>query len=103
MSAKEILNQYANGEISLEAANKALAEAGAGFHLEPSKVTGGWTEQEMKEGFMPGKPSEVLPDRPDMKRRMDLAGKTVIQRTKGARYEVTYANDGYALVAKLIK
>lgn len=97
MSINEIMEKYTKGEISMDVANEALKEAGAEFHLEPAQ--GGWTETEKKEGFMPGEKAEVLPDRPDMSRRKDLAGQTVIQRTKAGQYAVTYAEDGYALKA----
>lgn len=36
-SINEILRDYTAGETDLEAANAALAEAGAGFHLEPGR------------------------------------------------------------------
>lgn len=98
-NATEILLKYGNGEISLEAANKALDEMGAGYHLEPSKATDGWTEAEMKEGFLPGEKKEDLPDMIDGKRRKDLAGQTVIQRIKGATYAVSYDEDGYFVKA----
>lgn len=38
---------------SIEEINKALKAAGANFHLNPDGGVAGWTEQEMKEGFIP--------------------------------------------------
>lgn len=90
----EILAKYNNMEISLEDANRALAELKAGYHLEPNG-DGGWTEAEMKEGFMPGENHEVRPDEVDPSRRKDLAGQTVMVRTKTATYAVTYDDMGY--------
>lgn len=34
---KEILSKFSAGELTLESANNALANAGAGFHLDPRK------------------------------------------------------------------
>lgn len=39
---------------SIDEINEALKEAGANFHLNPDGGVAGWTEQEMKEGFIPG-------------------------------------------------
>lgn len=98
MNATEILTKYSNGEITLEAANLALDEIGAGYHLEP-KATDGWTAEEMAQGFRPGVPAKARPDAPDMSRRNDLAGQTVMQETKTATYAVTYDENGYAVKA----
>ena len=38
----------------IEAINAELKNAGANFHLNPDGGVSGWTEQEMKEGFIPG-------------------------------------------------
>lgn len=38
---------------SIDEINEALKEAGANFHLNPDGGVSGWTEQEMKEGFIP--------------------------------------------------
>lgn len=99
----EIVLQYTNKEITLEEANKALTEADAGFFLKPNAATG-WTEEEKKAGFIYNDdPVEVLPDRPDMSRRTDLAGLAVIQKTKAGQYEVSYDADGYAFRATRMK
>ena len=37
MSINEILNKYTAGEMGLEETNKALKDAGAGYHLDPNK------------------------------------------------------------------
>ena len=34
---KEVLGKFSAGELTLESANNALANAGAGFHLDPTK------------------------------------------------------------------
>lgn len=38
---------------SIEEINAELKAAGANFHLNPDGSVAGWTEQEMKEGFIP--------------------------------------------------
>lgn len=38
---------------SIEEINEALKAAGANFHLNPDGGVAGWTEQEMKKGFIP--------------------------------------------------
>ena len=48
MNAYKILNQYSNGEISLEDANKALKEMNTGFYLDPTKND--LTAEEIKNG-----------------------------------------------------
>ena len=41
----------------------------------------------------------TIPERPDLRRRKDLAGQVVRQKTKGGLYDVTYNEDGYAVKA----
>ena len=48
MNAYKILNQYSNGEISLEEANNALKKMNTGFHLDPAKND--LTAEEIKNG-----------------------------------------------------
>jgi hypothetical protein len=94
---EEILAKYTSGEVNAEETNKALKEAGANFSVDPAKATEGWTEAEMKEGFRDPDPNAPkLPMGPDMSRRKDLAGQTIIQYTKKGRYEVSYDELGYA-------
>ena len=50
----EIINEGKATGKSIEEINKELKEAGANFHLNPDGGVSGWTEQEMKEGFIPG-------------------------------------------------
>lgn len=50
----EIINEGKATGKTIEAINKELKEAGANFHLNPDGGIAGWTEQEMKEGFIPG-------------------------------------------------
>ena len=50
----EIITEGKAAGKSIEEINEALKEAGANFHLNPDGGVAGWTEQEMKEGFIPG-------------------------------------------------
>ena len=98
--ATSIINDYKEGRKTLEEANKELAEIGAGFSLNPEKGTGVWTEEEMKEGFRgTEEPGEVLLEKPDMKRRPELAGMVVRQKTKMGQFDVHYNENGYAVKA----
>ena len=46
---------------------------------------------------------EKLPKTPDMRRREDLAGQTVAQRTLSGKYNVTYDDLGYAQKATKVE
>ena len=104
---KDIINKYKNGEISIEEANAQLKEAGAGYFFKPM------TDEERDEkkaredalGFF--EPEErgfarkpVYPQEPDMSKKPELAGYTVIQKTVAGLFEVTYDEAGYAVEAK---
>lgn len=49
----DIINEGKKNGKTIDEINEALKEAGANFHLNPEGIAG-WTEQEMKEGFIPG-------------------------------------------------
>lgn len=49
----EIINEGKATGKSIDEINEALKEAGANFHLNLDGGVVGWTEQEMKEGFIP--------------------------------------------------
>ena len=49
----DIINEGKTTGKSIDEINEALKEAGATFHLNPDGGVSGWTEQEMKEGFIP--------------------------------------------------
>ena len=102
----EIMEKYKAGEITLEEANEQLKSAGAAFHLEPmtDEERAAKKQREDEEGFIPAtEAAEVLPKTPDMRRRKELAGQVVRQRTKAGRYDVTYDEDGYAVKAKRVQ
>lgn len=49
----DIINEGKAAGKTIEAINAELKAAGANFHLNPDGSVAGWTEQEMKEGFIP--------------------------------------------------
>lgn len=88
---------------TVEEINKELKEAGANFHLSSLEGNGGWTEQEMKEGFIPGAPAEDAHRTLDMSRKMEFAGTKQIQWIPGGKFEVEYDANGYAKRAVKVK
>lgn len=50
----EIINECKAAGKSIEEVNAELKAAGANFNLTPDGFVAGWTEQEMKEGFIHG-------------------------------------------------
>ena len=102
----EIIGKYTAGEKTLEETNEELKAAGAGFHLvhmtEEERTA--QKQREDEEGFIPAtEEAEVLPKTPDMRRRKELAGQVVRQKTKTGVYDVTYDEDGYAVKAKRVQ
>ena len=97
----DIMEQYKAGKITVEEANAKLKEAGAGFSLNPEKnPAGGWTKEEMEQGFTPAAGEHVVyPHKPDLSRRKELAGQVVEQKTNAGRFDVTYDELGYAVKA----
>lgn len=96
----KIINEGKATGKTIETINKELKEAGANFHLNPDDSVANWTEDEMREGFIPAETEpETLPQTLDTRRREDLAGTVQIQRIVGATYEVTYDEDGYFIKA----
>lgn len=49
----EIINEGKKQGAPVEAINAELKAAGANFHLNPDGGVAGWTEDEMREGFVP--------------------------------------------------
>ena len=101
----EIMEKYKAGEITVEEANKQLRQQGANFHLEPmtDEERAAKKQREDELGFIPAtEEAEVLPKTPDMRRRKELAGQVVRQKTKSGLYDVTYDADGYAVKARRV-
>ena len=101
----EIMEKYKAGEITVEEANKQLRQQGANFHLEPmtDEERAAKKQREDELGFIPAtEEAKPLPKTPDMRRRPDLAGQVVRQKTKSGLYDVTYNEDGYAVKASRV-
>ena len=89
-----ILNGKKSGK-RVEEINKELAEAGATFHLN-DKSFGSWTEEEMKEGFIPAdeEPSDVVHLHDVMRFKPELAGQTITVSVAEGKYEITFNENG---------
>lgn len=94
----EILRKYGDGEITREEANAELDKLDAGIHLQ-EKGEGGWTDQEMAEGFLPPaeEQPEKLPEGLDHSRHVERANLTVLQRTRMGTFATSYNEKGYAV------
>lgn len=91
-----------NGE-SIEVINTKLKEAGANFHLNPDGGVAGWTEDEMREGFIPAEkePEDVKHLHDVMRYDTEKAGETLrIQCAEGV-YDVTW--DVYGHPKKVVR
>ena len=84
-----------NGK-TIEEINDALEAAGANFFIDPNVRTAGWTEDEMREGFIP---AEAEPE--DVKHlhdylRRDLAKANTEEEiwVPEGHYRITFDEDG---------
>lgn len=98
----EIMSKYNAGEITREQANEELKEYGISLLPLTEEERHDKKVREDAEGFfnpedMGFERKPTYPKRPDMSRRMDLAGKTVKQMTTAGEFAVTYDEDGYAV------
>lgn len=93
----KIINEGKKNGKSIEAINAELEAAGANFYLDPNGRPTGWTEQEMKEGFIP---AEKEPE--DAKHMYDYfsynpanAGQTIRVTAPEGTYDITWDEDGH--------
>lgn len=98
---EQIINEGKKNGKKISEINAELKDAGATFHLDytmtPDGPQTGWSEQEMKEGFIPAKESAKDVKRGlDMSRKTEFAGTKQIQWLAGNQFEVEYDADGYA-------
>ena len=101
---ENIINEGKKNGKAVETINAELKAAGANFHLNPDGGVANWTEDEMREGFIPAeKDPEPLPQTQDTRRREDLAGTVQLQRLVGATYMGTYDEDGYFIKASRVR
>ena len=89
---ENIINEGKKNGKTIEAINAELKAAGANFHLNPDGGVANWTEQEMKEGFIPAEkePEDVRHLHDVMRNDTEKAGETLrIQCAEGV-YDVTW-------------
>ena len=93
----EIINEGKAAGKSVEAINAELEAAGANFYLDPDGRPSGWTEQEMKEGFILAKeePADVRHLHDYMRYDVRNAGQTVRVETPEGTYDITWDEDGH--------
>ena len=96
MKFADIINEGRKAGKTVEQINAELKAAGANFHLNPDDGVAGWTEQEMKDGFIP---TEEEPA--DVKHMYDYfnynpanAGQTIRVTAPEGTYDVTWDEDG---------
>ena len=110
MNIAYIMERYNSGEITLEEANAELAALGAGISLKPltDEERAAKAQREDEEGFFDPaekglEPKEkVTLEKADMRRRPELAGLIVVQKTKIGYWAVHYNEDGYATKASRV-
>lgn len=93
----EIINEGRKSGKTIEAVNAELKAAGANFHLTPDGCIAGWTEQEMKEGFIPAEkePADVHHLHDYMRYDVTKAGQIVRVETPEGVYDITWDEDGH--------
>lgn len=100
MNASEIIRQGLTHGESYELINERLKHAGFNFHIEKNRQEG-WTEEEMKSGFIPADSETpvVLHLADLMKRDTQNANKEIQVSCAEGIYKITYDADGYAVKA----
>lgn len=93
----EIINEGCKSGTTIAAINAELKAAGANFHLNPDGSVAGWTEQEMKEGFIPAEkePADVRHLHDYMRYDVTKAGQTVRVETPEGTYDITWDEGGH--------
>ena len=97
----EIINEGCKSGKTTEAINAELKEAGANFHLNPDGGVANWTEQEMKEGFIPAEkePEDVKHLHDYMRRDPAKANTEEEVWVPEGHYRITFDEDGHATKA----
>ena len=93
----EIINEGKKTGKTVETINAELKEAGANFHLNPDGGVAGWTEQEMKEGFIPneGESADVRHLHDYMRYNPAKANTEEEVWTPEGHYRITFDEDGH--------
>lgn len=97
----EIINEGCKSGKTIEAINKELKEAGANFHLNPDGGAANWTEQEMKEGFIPAEtePEDVRHLHDYMRYNPTKANTEEEIRVPEGHYRITFDEGGHPVKA----
>lgn len=92
----KIINGGCKAGKTVEEINKELKAAGANFHLNADGTVAGWTEAEMKEGFIPAEkgPADVCHLHNYMRHDATKSGLTVRVETPEGVYDITWNEDG---------
>lgn len=100
MNASEIIRQGLTHGESYELINERLKQAGFNFHIEKNRQEG-WTEEEMKSGFIPAdsETPDALHLTDLMKRDAENANKEIQVSCAEGIYKITYDADGYTVKA----
>lgn len=93
----KIINEGKAAGKSIKEINDALKAAGANFYLDPDGGVAGWTEQEMKEGFIPAtdEAKNVVHLHDYMRYSNANAGKTIRVSVPEGTYDITWDKDGH--------
>ena len=98
---ENIINEGKKNGKTIEAINVELKEAGANFHLNPDGGVANWTEDEMREGFIPAEK-----ELEDVKHMYDYfsynpanAGRTIRVTAPEGTYDVTWDKGGHPVKA----
>lgn len=94
---ENIINEGKKNGESIEVINTKLKEAGATFHLNPDGGVAGWTEDEMREGFIPAEkePEDARHLHDYMRYDVTKAGQTVRVETPEGTYDITWDKGGH--------
>ena len=97
----DIINECKKQGAPVEAVNAELKAAGANFHLNPDGGGAGWTEDEMREGFIPAEPEpEDVKHLHDYMRRDPAKANTEEEVwTPEGHYRITFDENGHATKA----
>ena len=93
----EIINEGKKNGKSIEEINDALEAAGANFFIDPNVRTAGWTEDEMREGFVPAEaePEDVKHLHDYMRRDPAKANTEEEVWTPEGHYRITFDEGGH--------
>lgn len=94
---ENIINEGKKNGKTIEAINVELKKAGANFHLNLDGGVAGWTEDEMREGFIPAEtePEDVRHLHDYMRYAVTKAGQTVRVETPEGTYDITWDEGGH--------